>query len=85
MKEEPIRDKVHFVSDGTTCAAWHYPGSNGACVVMAGGLAAVGVIIAAYSSRYLADNLSGWPLAATVSAWASIAAFMGYAVLGSRR
>jgi hypothetical protein len=51
----------------------------------AGGLAAVGVIIAAYSSRYLADNLSGWPLAATVSAWASIAAFIGYAVLGSRR
>jgi uncharacterized protein len=38
MKEETARDKVHYVSEGTTCAAWHYPGSNGACVVMAGGL-----------------------------------------------
>jgi uncharacterized protein len=31
------RQKVHFQSHGTTCAAWHYPGTNGACVVMAGG------------------------------------------------
>jgi uncharacterized protein len=31
------REKVRFVSDGTECAAWHYPGTNGACVVMAGG------------------------------------------------
>jgi len=31
------REKVRFVSSGTECAAWHYPGSNGACVVMAGG------------------------------------------------
>jgi fermentation-respiration switch protein FrsA (DUF1100 family) len=33
------REKVHFVSGDTTCAAWHYPGTNGACVIMAGGLA----------------------------------------------
>jgi pimeloyl-ACP methyl ester carboxylesterase len=28
---------VHFASGGTSCAAWHYPGTNGGCVVMAGG------------------------------------------------
>src|SRR3954451_15623586 len=33
------RQKVHFVSGDTTCAAWHYPGTNGGCLVMAGGLA----------------------------------------------
>jgi uncharacterized protein len=33
------RGKVRFASGGTECAAWHYPGSNGACVVMAGGFA----------------------------------------------
>jgi len=33
------REKVRFASGGTECAAWHYPGSNGACVVMAGGFA----------------------------------------------
>jgi uncharacterized protein len=33
------RQKVHFSSDDTTCAAWHYPGTNGGCVIMAGGLA----------------------------------------------
>jgi uncharacterized protein len=33
------REKVRFVSDGTQCVAWHYPGTNGACVVMAGGFA----------------------------------------------
>jgi fermentation-respiration switch protein FrsA (DUF1100 family) len=31
------REKVRFVSGGTECAAWHYPGTNGACVIMAGG------------------------------------------------
>lgn len=31
--------KVHFSSKGVRCAAWRYPGTNGACVVMAGGLA----------------------------------------------
>jgi pimeloyl-ACP methyl ester carboxylesterase len=33
------REKVRFVSGGTECAAWHYPGSNGACVIMTGGFA----------------------------------------------
>jgi uncharacterized protein len=33
------REKVRFTSGGTDCAAWHYPGSNGACVIMAGGFA----------------------------------------------
>jgi uncharacterized protein len=32
------REKVRFVSGGGECAAWHYPGTNGACVLMAGGL-----------------------------------------------
>jgi fermentation-respiration switch protein FrsA (DUF1100 family) len=31
------REKVRFASGGTECAAWHYLGSNGACVIMAGG------------------------------------------------
>jgi uncharacterized protein len=33
------RRKARFPSGDTTCAAWHYPGTNGACVVMAGGTA----------------------------------------------
>lgn len=31
------REKVRFDSDGTELAAWHYPGTNGACVIMAPG------------------------------------------------
>jgi uncharacterized protein len=33
------REKIRFASGDTQCAAWHYAGSNGACVVMAGGFA----------------------------------------------
>ncbi|HXL96132.1 MAG TPA: alpha/beta fold hydrolase [Streptosporangiaceae bacterium] len=33
------REKARFISGGVECAAWHYPGSNGGCVVMAGGFA----------------------------------------------
>lgn len=33
------RRKVHFRSAGERCAAWHYPGTNGGAVVMAGGFA----------------------------------------------
>jgi uncharacterized protein len=33
------REKVRFVSGDTECAAWHYAGTNGGCVVMAGGFA----------------------------------------------
>ncbi|MFE2521175.1 alpha/beta hydrolase [Streptomyces mirabilis] len=28
---------TRFASGDTSCAAWHYPGSNGGCVIMAGG------------------------------------------------
>jgi pimeloyl-ACP methyl ester carboxylesterase len=31
------REKVRFLSGDTECAAWHYSGTNGACVIMAGG------------------------------------------------
>jgi pimeloyl-ACP methyl ester carboxylesterase len=31
------RSAVWFSSGGVECAAWHYAGTNGACVVMAGG------------------------------------------------
>jgi pimeloyl-ACP methyl ester carboxylesterase len=33
------REKVWFISGGTECAAWHYPGTNGGCVIMTGGFA----------------------------------------------
>jgi dienelactone hydrolase len=33
--------KVHFSSSDTECAAWHYPGRNGACVMMAAGLGVI--------------------------------------------
>jgi uncharacterized protein len=33
------RVKVRFPSGDTECAAWHYPGTNGGCVIMTGGLA----------------------------------------------
>ena len=32
------REKVRFDSGGTQCAAWFYPGTTGACVVMAAGM-----------------------------------------------
>lgn len=35
--ETAKRTKVWFGSGGVECAAWHYAGTNGACVVMAGG------------------------------------------------
>lgn len=35
------RRKVYFDSAGEQCTAWHYPGTNGACVVMAAGLAVI--------------------------------------------
>ncbi|MGI8880299.1 MAG: alpha/beta hydrolase [Jatrophihabitans sp.] len=33
------RKKVRFSSGATECVAWHYPGTNGGCVIMAGGAA----------------------------------------------
>lgn len=35
------REKVRVASGGTSCAAWHYPGSNGGCVIMAGGTSVI--------------------------------------------
>ncbi|GAB3147312.1 alpha/beta hydrolase [Microbispora hainanensis] len=37
--ESVERERVRFTSGDTECAAWHYPGTNGACVIMAGGFA----------------------------------------------
>jgi uncharacterized protein len=34
-----FREKVVFPSGDSVCAAWHYPGSNHGCVIMAGGFA----------------------------------------------
>ena len=31
------RETVRFVSGDAECVAWYYPGTNGGCVVMAGG------------------------------------------------
>jgi pimeloyl-ACP methyl ester carboxylesterase len=39
MNQVSGRDKVYFQSRGERCAAWHYPGSNSGCVVMAGAFA----------------------------------------------
>lgn len=39
MRGSVDRVKVNFVSGDGECAAWHYPGTNGACVIMAGGFA----------------------------------------------
>ena len=36
MNSSP-REDIRFASGDTHCAAWHYAGTNGACVVMAGG------------------------------------------------
>jgi pimeloyl-ACP methyl ester carboxylesterase len=35
----PTREAVSFDVAGTPVAAWHYPGTDGSCVVMAGGFA----------------------------------------------
>jgi pimeloyl-ACP methyl ester carboxylesterase len=65
------RQKVRFTSGGTECAAWYYPGTTGACVVMAGGFAvtkepatdqfaqrfhAAGLAVLAFDYRYLGES-----------------------------
>jgi pimeloyl-ACP methyl ester carboxylesterase len=65
------REKVRFVSGGTECAAWHYPGTNGGCVVMAAGtavtkepgtdlfarrFAAAGFAVLAFDYRHLGES-----------------------------
>jgi len=37
MRVSMNRDKVRFASGDAECVAWHYPGRNGACVLMAAG------------------------------------------------
>jgi fermentation-respiration switch protein FrsA (DUF1100 family) len=39
MRELTERQKLSFASGGAECAAWYYPGTNGACVIMTGGFA----------------------------------------------
>jgi pimeloyl-ACP methyl ester carboxylesterase len=39
MQTSVQREKVRFASGDAECAGWHYPGRNGACVIMAGGFA----------------------------------------------
>ena len=39
MPAQIEREEVRFASGRSECAAWHYPGTNGGCVVMAGGFA----------------------------------------------
>ncbi|WP_055590256.1 alpha/beta hydrolase, partial [Streptacidiphilus griseoplanus] len=47
------RETIRFISDGTECAAWHCPGTNGACVIMAGGTAiARGPATHAFAERF---------------------------------
>ncbi|HEX5291995.1 MAG TPA: alpha/beta hydrolase [Streptosporangiaceae bacterium] len=65
------RQKVRFTSAGTECAAWYYPGTTGACVVMAGGFAvtkepatdqfarrfsAAGLAVLAFDYRHLGES-----------------------------
>jgi uncharacterized protein len=69
------REMLSFRSGKDMCSAWHYRGTNGACVVMAGGLgmpkepgtdrfaarfAAAGFSVLAFDYRYLGDS-SGTP------------------------
>ncbi|MFI1172545.1 alpha/beta hydrolase [Streptomyces melanogenes] len=37
MSVSALREKVRFISGGAECVAWHYPGTNQACVIMAAG------------------------------------------------
>lgn len=46
-----VRYEVGFPSGNDECAAWHYPGTNGACVVMAAGL---GVTVGPGTDRFAA-------------------------------
>jgi uncharacterized protein len=73
--ESVERVKVRFASGDSQCAAWHYPGTNGACVVMAGGFAVpkepatdlfakrfndAGFSVLAFDYRRLGES-GGWP------------------------
>jgi dienelactone hydrolase len=75
MQVSVEREKVRFVSGGAECAAWHYPGTNGACVIMAAGGAVTkepgtdrfatrfhdaGFTVLAFDYRRLGES-GGWP------------------------
>lgn len=75
MQDRVPRQPVRFRSGRADCAAWHYPGTNGACVVMAGGFAvtkepgtdlfaerfqAAGYTVLAFDYRHLGES-SGQP------------------------
>jgi len=62
---------TRFASGGTECAAWHYPGTNGACVIMTGGFGVpkepgtdlfarrfhdAGFTVLAFDHRHLGDS-----------------------------
>jgi predicted alpha/beta hydrolase len=66
-----MREKVNFTSAGVQCAAWHYPGTNGGCLVMTGGFgvtkepgtdrfaerfAAAGFSVLAFDHRYFGES-----------------------------
>ncbi|MEU6583482.1 alpha/beta hydrolase [Nocardia sp. NPDC046763] len=69
------RKKRRFTSGSDECAAWHYPGTNGACVIMAGAIAVTkepgtdrfaerfhqaGFTVLAFDYRHLGES-SGMP------------------------
>ena len=56
------REKVWFGSGGTQCAAWHYQGSNGGCVIMAGGFAVTKEAGTDLFARRLLRNSCHWHL-----------------------
>jgi uncharacterized protein len=65
------REKIRFASGSSECAAWHYPGTNGGCVVMTGGFgvtkepgtdrfaqrfAGAGFTVLAFDHRHLGES-----------------------------
>jgi len=71
------RTEVRFPSDDNYCAAWHYPGTNGACVVMAGG---TGVTKEPGTDRFAAAFQAAGldPRAVRVTPWLRRERFMGF-------
>src|SRR5882757_958824 len=70
------REKVRFVSGDGECVAWHYPGTNGACVIMAGGFA-----VLAFDYRRLGES-GGQPrqvvrIADQLADWQAAIAYAG--------
>jgi len=52
------RDRVDVRSGATTCAAWHYAGTNGACVVMATGLGLTRRSTDVFAARFNAEGFT---------------------------